>query len=680
MTKFQQFISRVNPLRLVLGLTPSAARGITLAVAAVLTLLIVSVFSSSLGTLEERLGAQGWVMSADQAPEQNLTIVQIDERSLAEVGPWPWSRDAMARLVNSLNEAGVRLQVHDITYPEPRSGDSALIAALERSLGAVLGQVPVLPGNGSSYGVSNAVAGGSLTSDVRTGQMTHPVAGVSCAANSSTGSYVANHAGLSGFAAGHIVPRVDVDGAVRRVPAVVCVDGQAYPTLAIASLLTVTQADNWQVTIQPGEGWLAPAQEMHLASYPGLAIPLDSDGDLRISYETAPTSFQAVSAIDVINGDVPQQMLENGLVLIGATAFGMGDIVPTPYSGSTPGVELQARLLSSLLNAEMPYTPAAASVFMLAFSMLAAVLLFGMAASRRESMTAYGLPVAAVLLPVAALLLHWQLLSASHIWLGWISPALFSLLAATLLLLLEQSRIRAERTRVFGNLTSYLPSGVARDIAFSLPTSAINAQRCDVTLLSADLRNFSAFGEARPPEESAAILHYFFTRAAEIVAKHGGHIHEFKGDGLLAVWEGQSSAAANAAYQAAQEMQENIHKEMPQQPPAGLEPLALGIGIEQGPALRGSIGPAHRRTHTLLGDSVTITMRIQEMTAELAQPVLLGECIARQLSDHQLESQGSYLLNGLRIPHVLFAPATNSAAMRRARQDQLNLKVVSGGR
>lgn len=684
MTKFQQFISRVNPLRLVLGLTPSAARGITLAVAAALTLLIVSLFSSNLMTLEERLGAQGWVMSADQTPEERVTIVAIDERSLAEVGPWPWSREDMARLVDALNQAGARLQIHDITYPEPRAGDAALIAALDNAPGAVLGQVPVLAGNGAGYvaghGVSAAGAADPLMQDVRTGQMTSPLAGVSCTADSSTGSYVANHAGLSGFAAGHITPRVDADGAVRRVPAVVCVDGQAYPTLAIASLLTATQADNWQASIQPGEGWLAPEQEMHLASYPGLAIPLDNNGDLRISYRAAPESFRAVSAIDVINGDIPEDMLSYGWALIGATAFGMGDIVPTPFNGSVPGVELQARLISSLLDANMPYTPAGASILLLAFSLVAALLLFGLAASRRESLTAYGLPAAAIILPVAALLLHWQLLSGSNIWLGWISPAIFSLLAAALLLLLEQGRVRAERTRVFGNLTSYLPSNVARDIAFSLPTSAINAQRCDVTLLSADLRNFSAFGEARPPEESAALLHYFFTRAAEIIARHGGHIHEFKGDGLLAVWEGQSSAAANAAYQAAQEMQENIHKEMPQQPPAGLEPLALGIGIEQGPALRGSIGPAHRRTHTLLGDSVTITLRIQEMTAELAQPILLGECIARQLSDHQLESQGSYLLNGLRIPHVLFAPATDSAAIRRARQDQLNLKVVSGGR
>ncbi len=194
------------------------------------------------------------------------------------------------------------------------------------------------------------------------------------------------------------------------------------------------------------------------------------------------------------------------------------------------------------------------------------------------------------------------------------------------------------------------------------------------------LRNFSAFGESRPPEESAALLHYFFVRATEIIEQHGGSIHEFKGDSLLAVWYGSYANAAVRALAAAQEMQIAIQRDMlPQHPPAGLEPLALGIGIEQGPVLVGSIGPAHRRSHTMLGDTVTITLRIQEMTAELASPILVGECAARQLSECRLESQGSYLLSGLQTPHILFAPAVADVPKRRSRQDQVALTVLSGG-
>ncbi|MDY6984367.1 MAG: adenylate/guanylate cyclase domain-containing protein, partial [Pseudomonadota bacterium] len=161
--------------------------------------------------------------------------------------------------------------------------------------------------------------------------------------------------------------------------------------------------------------------------------------------------------------------------------------------------------------------------------------------------------------------------------------------------------------------------------------------------------------------------------------KHGGTVHEFKGDSLLAVWNASDEAAAASALAAALDMQRTIQDVLPQHPPAGLEPLALGIGIEQGPVLIGSIGPAHRRTHTLLGETVTIVLRVQELTAELACPVLIGECAARHLSDHTLQSQGSYLLNGLRSPHTLYAPPYVDTAPK-SRAGNPALKVLAGGR
>lgn len=666
-TLIMQNLSRINqllnPLSVALRLTSGVGRLLMLAVAGALTLAVVAVFNNSLDTLEERLGAQGWLMSSDATPEDRITIVAIDEYSLAEIGPWPWSRQDMSRLVTALDNAGVQLQLHDIVYPEAREGDDEFLAALQSARGTVLAQVPVLQSD----------------QQVATGMMTHALSGIACSpAFNNSHSFVAPHAGFSAIAKGHIAPLVASDGSIRKVPAFVCVNGEAYPALVVSALLQATNAQSWGVTLEPGRGWFAPEQVLRLNAYPGLTIPLDEQGNLRVSYKELPENFRAVSAADVINGNLPDGLLDNAWVLIGATAFGMGDIVPTPYNGATPGVELQARLLVSLLDTTMPYTPRYAS-WMLALLALVFAGVVLLLAGARDRVAAYGLPAAAVLLPVASLALHWQLLASLEIWLGWLLPALFSLMAAMLLLLLEQSRVRAERTRVFGNLSSYLPSDVAREIAFSLPSSSINARRCDVTLLSADLRNFSAFGEARPPEESAALLHFFFVRAAEIVDKHGGRIQEFKGDSVLAIWDGQNSESAHKALLTAQEMQESIQRDMPQTPPAGLEPLALGIGIEQGPALVGSIGPAHRRTHTLLGDTVTITLRIQEMTAELAQPILLGECVARQLNDLKPESQGSYLLNGLRIPHTLFAPAQPESASR-SRAGQLNLKIVSGGK
>lgn len=661
-------LARINPfnraLAYLLRLVPVSARLLLLALAGILTALIISLFKDSLETLEESVGGLGWTLNSETAIEQRISIIAIDEKSLAQEGPWPWPRATMARLATALSEAGVQLQLYDIAFPESTSGDEAFALALQASSGAVLAQVPLL----------------NSDQTLRTGVLSHPVSGVACANGlAATSNYVANNATFASIPKGHITPIVSSDGAIRKMPALICVDGAAYPALPISAFLQALNTQVWGASITEGNSLFGPAQLMQLDSYPGLRIPLDAEGNLRISYRNSPDSYRAISAADILSGNFDRTMVENGWVLVGATAFGIGDIVPTPYSGATPGVELQARLLGSLLDTNVPYSPAGSSFFLLLICAVSAAILF-LLAGARERFSSYGLPVAGLLLPILAITLHIELLGSSNIWLGWVSPALYSLLAASALMLLEQARVRGERSRVFGNLNAYLPSDVAKEIAYSLPSSSVNARRAEVTLLSADLRNFSAFGEARPPEESAALLHFFFVRAAEIVEQHGGRIHEFKGDSLLAIWDGHGAKEALQALQAAQDMQNSIDRDMPQNPPQGLEPLALGIGIEQGSVLIGSIGPAQRRTHTLLGDTVTITLRIQEMTTELALPILIGECAARQLSDQKLESQGSYLLNGLRTPHILFSPPMSDSMTRRNKLDSVPLTVVTGGR
>ena len=640
---------------------------------AVITTALLALFSGPFQSLEERVGALGWTLFADAELEERITLVVIDEASIAEVGPWPWSRRDMGRLVQAIDDAGALLQLHDITYPEPKEGDEEFLAALQSSRGAVIAQVPVL---------SPQFSGSS------TGLLTHPISGLSCGPGQpgmglpTATHYVAPAAGLAAIPKGHNAALIESDGAVRRSPAAVCVEGDAFPALSLTAFLQLGGYDSWRGELKSGSGLLDPEASLTLAGYPGLEIPLDSAGAMRISFAKAPSAFRAVSAADVLNYRVDPSLLDNAWVIVGGTAFGMADIVPTPYSGSAFGVELQARLLASILDVDMPFSPRGAPWILSLISLLFASVLYALAASGGRA-AALGLPVAAVLFPVAAAAIHIWALASWGLWLGWFAPALFGLLAASGLLLLDFGRVRLERAAVFGNLTSYLPKDIAQEIAFSLPSSRVNARRSDVTLLNADLRNFSAFSEARPPEEIAALLHFFFSRVTEIVEEQGGRVQEFRGDGILAIWDNADGVTAGRALEAAKMLQASLNDRLlPAEALRGLEPLALGVGVEQGPVLIGSIGPAHRRSYTVLGDTVSVTLRIQEMTAELAQPILLGECIARRLSDARLESQGSFLLSGLRIPHTLFAPAPSASisAPTFKADDGPNLVVMSGGK
>ena len=661
--------------RLLAGLfnrSSASAKLGAIVLASILSGALLATFGQGLSLVEERAGALGWTLNPDGIVEERVSMVVIDEASLAEVGPWPWARTDIARLVDAIHEAGARLQIFDIVFPESRPGDDVLIRSLQNANGSVLAQLPDL---------------NPAFSESTVGVMTHPIAGISCqnaqASNIlGTGSFIAPEAAFSTISKGHIGALIEPDGAVRRSPAIVCVEGEAFPSLAIAALLSYSGSSEWVGEIDSVGSIIGPNSILTLDSFPGLEIPLDEFGGMRVSFDKSPEAFTAVSAADVMAGRIDAALLDGAWVLVGGTAFGLGDIVPTPFSGAVPGVEIQARLLTSILDMSVPYTPAGAGVISVVMCMLFALVLLGLHVIG-DRVSAIALPAAAILLPVLALWIHIVVLESTNIWLGWISTAVFGFMASAMLLLLEFARVRLERARVFGNLKSYLPDGMAREIAYAIPSAKVDARRLDVTLLNADLRNFSAFGEARPPEETAAVLHYFFTKATAIIEEHGGRVQEFKGDSFLAMWDGGSlNDEAILALRAAKELQRSLNdKLLPEQALDGLEPLALGIGIEQGPVLVGSIGPAHRRSPTILGDTLSITLRIQEMTVDLAQPILLGECVARQLSSEKLESQGSYLLTGLGIPHTLFSPSIDGAAGAGvARKNQPELIVVGGSK
>ena len=123
---------------------PRNGRALSLLVAGLLAYLMMVSAPTWLYQVEEQAGSLGWTLFSDNAREERITLVVIDEKSLAEVGPWPWSRNVMAQLVNEIDRAGALLQIHDVVYPEPREGDADLEQALISTAGAVVAQVPAL--------------------------------------------------------------------------------------------------------------------------------------------------------------------------------------------------------------------------------------------------------------------------------------------------------------------------------------------------------------------------------------------------------------------------------------------------------------------------------------------------------------------------------------------------------
>ena len=625
------------------------------ALAVLVMAALSALFAPQLQQWEERLASRTWALSDSSATERRVVVVDIDEKSTQALGAWPWPRDRMAQLLNGLDAYGVNLKVVDVLF------DGEQNPAQDAKLAEALKATTSGQGNAKAPTVISQLFALSPEAQVKSGQL----AG---AMNLGAGSGVCPLASTQAFgfmgaapvfaqstqAVGHITPVVDPDGSIRRVPAVVCYEGKAYPALAVAGLSAATGAEP---IFKAASGLMQSGQVLDVG---GLQIPVDAKGQLRVSYQMPRSGFVSVSAVDVIQGKVPAHMLKGAWALVGSTAFGGGDAVPTPQGGAVGGVEVHAQILSAALDGRTPYAPAWAPLWPLVSGALALlVLIFSLKASG---------PKAAVVVPAVALAsgtvifgAHAALLLGAHQWLGWGQPALFVALAAALLTAAEMLRVRAERESLYQNLSSYLPEGAARRVAFQEPTAQVVAETREATVMMVDLRNFSAYCEERTPEDAATVLHIFYTTVEKIVTEHGGVVEQMVGDGLTAVWNGSNPCDQHAlqALKAAKVIWQEGVAQLPKVASRKTPPLDIGVGIESGPVMVGSFGPARRRVHTVMGEAVSVASRLEKLTAELGYPVLVGPK-ALALCSHAAEAQdtqklGDFLLSGMRAPRTVYA-------------------------
>lgn len=614
---------------------------IALALALGLAGLLALWFPAGFVALDARLGDLGWRLAAADRPEERLLIVDIDEKSLTELGPWPWPRARLAELAGRIGASGAAMQVWDLVLDAPNEDDERLAAALARHR-AVLAAAFAFPGQGEP------VEAGALVP----AQNPAPLAACPPAAPVAHGQR-APAAAFAAVPVGHINPRVDADGLVRALPAFVCRAGQPWPALPLSAWLYA--AGGAKARLEPGAGLLDAPWRLVADNLPD-SLPLGADGELHIPYAGTPRAFAAVSAADLLAGRAPADRLAGRIVLVGSTAFGLADVVATPLAPAVAGVLVHAELLAGLMDARLPYPPRAGTLLSILAAIVAAGLLLALA---RRRPIAWALPVGGLVL--ALLLMAGQLsLQRAGLLVGASAPAAAVLLAGLLLGALEHLRAGRERLRLFAHLASYLPAPVAERLLLTRPQDQVSAETVDASVMVADLVNFSAWSERRAPDEVARLLHRFFELAVACVEAEGGQVEILEGDAILAVWNGLAPCPDHAAraLTAARKLAGRIDAILPDADPDGVPPpLRLGIGLDAGALLVGSLGPRRRRQHLILGLSVTRALRLAAMTGELGAPILVGPGLAERLPldvRTQCIRQGEFLLEGLSTPCEIF--------------------------
>jgi adenylate cyclase len=596
-----------------------------------------------------------------QPASAEVVLVDVDEASLAQLGPWPWPRPLVAELSKRLRERGARLQVWDLYFPESKAADDVLVVAMTggtggaRSSDVVIGQVPILDPKVQSPPRLGALRPSESVPDL-------------CAAGPAA---VLGHFGvadsLMGIPAGHITSTPDLDGALRRLPAVICDGVKRYPQLSLVAAELHQPRAPW--VLEPGGPVLGPTRWLTRGE---LRFALDSQGDLLVPYRRPHHQWPAVSALRLLEAPAqapthrPEEMSFKGkVVVIGATALGLVDTVSTPFHAKAPGVSVHAELISAALSGRWAVAPARPALYVLLVgALLGAVLTVAM----RRPLMLFSAGAAVALAPVALAALA---RTADHM-----LPAVslsFGLAAFAFVLGLLQVEASRRQVRVLArHLESFLPRNLALEIARQNPSGDSLGRPESGVVLAIRVVGLERWSSAEDSLKALGLVHAVSTLAEKHSRLHGGNLEHLQGETLLLAWSTPASAGGDASRASAPEgpsAQARVAVQQAILAARGLlvelgallgsteserYPLGLRAAVEAGPYLLAVAGSSNSRRSLMLGPAVDVALALLPLCDELASPLLMGQRAAALQPRVPTHPMGQFLLPDSGHPQTVY--------------------------
>jgi adenylate cyclase len=561
--------------------------------------------------------------AAALAPDPDVVVLDIDERSLAimqeEAGRFPWPRVVYAELLEGLMAQRPRAVVFDILFVErdrlQPDSDRAFAEAVAPHRNIFFPMVRLDPA---------ADAKGPRAADLA------PLVGL------------VRRPGADPEATIGLVPPMALPPALWRGGPInfVADDDQVGRRYLLRSVV---------------RGWEVPSLPARVAL--DLGYPLPDTDDLLLAWRGRANGMPAVSFgevyRDIVSGKRarPAEEFKDKIVIVGATAPGLGDAKLTPLSGTQPGVEILATAIENLKNGRAmrrapPWLRFGAALLLIAGLFAAFTRNVSAGRSALALGAASALLVGASWLAAGRLLLLPVLAPLGAAWLYYFAAALAAYL--------KERRARAEAVAMFSR---FVNPYVVRKLLERGGLEGEGRTR-EVTLLFSDIRGFTALSETRPPEEVVDILNRYFTRQVEVIFRHGGSLDKFIGDAIMAFWGAPLDDAEHAphAVACALDMADALLAFKAELGAAGAG-FDVGIGVHSGPAVVGLIGSDKRREYTSIGDTVNLASRIEGLTKDAGRRILVSrETMERCAGAFDFVPCGTYPVKGRVQPVELFEP------------------------
>jgi adenylate cyclase len=591
--------------------------------------------------------------------DERIVIVDIDEKSLAEFGRWPWGRNKIAALVDQLFvEHKIALLGFDVLFAE--ADDSSGLKRLQQLAQNELrdqpgfvekvGQVQASLDYDAVFAKSvenrPVVLGYYFTSDRdgrTSGSLPAPVMDSALLQGrpirfTSWNGYGSNIEPLAQAAplAGHINAITEGDGVVRSIPLLAEHKGRYYESLSLAMFRLLAGLPS----VEPG----FPKEKMLSRNYQGLenivlkkgdvtlAIPVDDRVATLVPFRglggASGGSFRYISAADVLAKRVDSASLKGKIVLLGTTAPGLLDLRVTPVGETYPGVETHANVISGFLDGQTFVKPDYAIGFEVVILVLSGLTL------------AFLLPMLSAPTAVALSVLVVSALVGLNFWLylgyGLVLPLASALVTAITAFALNmsygyfvESKSKRQLADLFG---TYVPPELVDEMVKNAGAYSMKATTKEMTVLFCDMRGFTQMSETMEPTQLQALLNTVFSRLTDQIRSNRGTIDKYMGDCVMAFWGAPVDTPdhASLAVKTALEMCGAIRALNEEHRANGLPEIGIGIGLNTGTMCVGDMGSDIRRSYTVIGDSVNLGSRLEGLCKTYGVDIVVSESTRKQ--------------------------------------------------
>jgi adenylate cyclase len=620
------------------------------------------------------------------SPDPRIVIVDIDQRAQEVLGRWPFSRSYFAKLLDVLHEDGARVAAFDITFSKPDQSGAPVRAlaeelskrqqsgeAIDPKLTSEVQQLaanydadsqfsraikrfgPVILGNYFLFTRADLEGVSDATLQSYADQIAffayppaHPLRpqlgnedklhlmeifeGARLVPKGSEANLDSLTSALSGDTSwtGFFNVPPDSDGVVRRATLLLPygrsenpADWDLYPSLDIMAARAVMGAEAQDTNLFYG-----PVGIVRINFGNVLSLRTDAFGQMLINYQGPWGTFPHYSIADVLQKGFPPDKLKGKLVLIGATATGIGDLRATPFGGTNyPGVEIHANTIDNILNDRFLKRDARSALIdaILIFTFGIPLGIWMALVQPRWMWFGAGMLIPLVAVDYGAFLRGW--------WLNFTVPAMTLtgnvLLVSLYRALVEEKEKRKVRT-AFGQ---YLSPEVIRRLLVN--PRLVEPRKTDITVMFSDIRGFTSISEKLDAQELALFLNQYLSDMTRIVFNHHGTLDKYIGDAVMAFWGapfeeiGHAARACNAAL----EMMQRVRELQTQWAAQGKPRLEIGIGLNTGVASVGNMGSALRYGYTALGDAVNLSSRLEGLNKDYGTHVIVNETTYQAAKD-----------------------------------------------